>query len=334
LDLDVSPTSGYDQSLINAGEFETTGLEFSLGGTPVQTENWNFDLSVNWSTVLTNKVNELAPQLDTRVLENSSFYAQLLAEEGEEWGQIRSYGYARADNGEPIINPVTGSYADGGIMKHGSIIPDWNGGVRANLSYKNISFSAYVDYQKGGQFYSISKMFNNYTGLGAETAGANTLGNPMRDPITDSNGNTTYINDDGDEVSYVALPLDQAGDQSGGILVEGVDEDGNSVQYLSSPSTHFYQEFLNQEAYIYDASYIKLRSVKLSYTLPNSVMDRVPLAGATVSVQATNPLLIYSSVDDIDPSIIQGVGQNSFGWWEGGTVPGTRSVGASVNLRF
>lgn len=328
LNLAVSSTSGYDNTLINAGKFTKTGLEFQFGGTPVETGAWNVDMTLNWSTILTNKVNELAPQLNSRLLEQPTFFIGgsslgLYAREGEEWGKIVSPGYLRhEETGEPIFNPNTGGFAFDSEVDHGAILPDWNGGFRLDMSYQNFTLGAFLEFQKGGQFYSITKMFNNYAGLGAETVGNNVLGNPMRDPVVDQNGD-----------SQTAVPLDQAGENSGGILVEGVDQDGNQVEYLSQPIDYFYTEFLNNERYIYDASYAKLRSVSLSYSVPTDVLETLPIARASLTVHAQNPWLIYSSVDDIDPSIIQ-EGGTGFGWWEGGTVPGTRSLGFSVNLGF
>merc|ERR1711879_439753 len=129
----------------------------------------------------------------------------------------------------------------------GNILPDWTGGFRTDINYKNFTFGAFIDFQKGGQFYSISKMFNNYSGLGIETVGNNTLGNPVRDPVLDSGGN---------EVLYVAL--DQAGAGSGGELVSGVDVDGNPVQYLYDAVSHHANMFYNKEEWMFDASYVKL----------------------------------------------------------------------------
>lgn len=327
LNLQVSSASGYDQALINAGKFTKKGLEVQFGGTPIQSQDFNLDLTLNWATILSNKVNELAPQLETRLLERPTYFIGgsslgLWAREGEEWGKIISPGYQRHENGQPIINPSTGSHIFEPSTDHGSIIPDWNGGFRANVSYKNFALSAFVDFQKGGKFYSITKMFNNYSGLGAATVGTNPLGNAMRDPVLDSQGN-----------AVTAVKLENAASNSGGKLVEGVDSDGNPVSYLTDPGTYYFYEFYTNEGYIYDASYVKLRSVRLNYQLPSSLMERLPISQASVSVYANNPLLIYASTDGVDPSIIQDAG-DGFGWWEGGTVPGTRSIGASVNLTF
>lgn len=165
-------------------------------------------------------------------------------------------------------------------------------------------------------------MFNAYSGLGSGTVGDNTLGNPLRDPVLDSNGN---------EVTSVALS--NAASNSGGVLVEGVDSNGNPVAYLTEAQTHYARMFGVKENWLYDASYIKLREVNLNYNLPQDLLSKVSIKRASVGVSVYNALLIYSSVDGIDPSAIQN-GTTGFSFWEGGGLPGTRSVSFNLNLSF
>ncbi|WP_171032940.1 SusC/RagA family TonB-linked outer membrane protein [Fodinibius saliphilus] len=329
LNLQLSATSGYDQLLVNAGEFVKNGVEVQFGGTPIEKENFTLNTTFNWGKLLKNEVVELAPQINSRLLDNARFISQLYAREGETWGKIVSNGYKRHKNGEPIFNPKTGGYKTATNVDHGTILPDWNGGFRADFKYKNWSLGAFIEFQKGGQFYSMSKMFNNYAGLGAATAGTNTLGNPLRNQLRDKNGNVP-VDGNGDPLS--AIPLDQAGDDSGGILVEGVDENGDPVQYMAYTRDFYYTEFINQEAYLYDASYIKLKSVSLGYSLSGSTLESLPIESVNISVHAQNPLIIWASVNDVDASIIQESGNDFGGWWEGGSLPGARSIGFTVNV--
>jgi hypothetical protein len=91
--------------------------------------------------------------------------------------------------------------------------------------------------------------------------------------------------------------------------------------------------FYNKEEWLEDASYVKLRELELTYNLSASTLERLPINRASVSLVAMNPLLIYSSVDGVDPSAIQN-NATGFGFWEGGTLPGTRSFGFNVNIGF
>ena len=322
LNLDVSTASGYEKVTINAGEFTTTGLETQLGVTAIQNRDLNIDFSLNWATSHS-VVDKLADGLTSREIEDAYFGVSLYAMEGEEWGVAQAegyYGYNYHENGEPII--VDGFYDTILDKKFGSILPDWTGGFRTDVRYKNFTLGTFLDFQKGGLFYSITKMFNNYSGLGIETVGNNTLGNPVRDPVLDESGN---------EVDYVSL--DVANANSGGELVSGVDEYGNAVQYLYNATSYHAKMFYNKENWLYDASYIKLREVSVTYAVPTQTLSKTPIRKASISLILKNALLLYSSVDDLDPSTIQN-GTSGFSFWEGGTLPGTRSIGFTINLGF
>ena len=282
--------------------------------------NWLVDLTVNWATN-TSEVVALSEGLNSRLLESAYFGPQLYANAGEEWGKIIAGGYQEHENGGRIVNP-NGTYAVETGKDLGSVLPDWTGGFRADVSYKNFTLGAFVEYQKGGQFYSITRMFNAYSGMGPETVGENTLGNPLRDPVVNSNGEAVG-----------SVPLGQAADNSGGVLVEGVDSNGNDVSYLTNAFTFYGSMFGVKEAWTYDASFVKLREVKLTYSLPTSVIESLPISRASVAVDVRNALLLFSNVEGIDPSTIQN-GTAGFSWWEGGQLPGTRSIGLNVNVSF
>jgi len=322
LSLTVPGSSGYTSATLNAGKFTTTGLEVVLGGTPIQTNDLVLDLTVNFHTYEA-MVNELADGLDAFELEDAYFGLDLFAVAGQEWGQLKTdgyYGFKRV-NGQRVVGS-NGTWALEPNVDFGTISPDWNGGFIADLSYKNFAVSAAIDFQKGGLFHSISKQFANYSGLGTATVGINSLGNRYRDPIIDKNGNTVG-----------AVLIGNAAANSGGINVKGVDANGNPVEYLTDQHTHFLYEFYVKEANIFDASYIKLREVKVSYNLPTDVLSATPIKRATVSVDFINPLLLYASTSGIDPSNVQN-GTGGFSFWEGGATPNTRGVGFNINLSF
>ncbi|HKL19261.1 MAG TPA: hypothetical protein VJ905_09850, partial [Halalkalibaculum sp.] len=88
-----------------------------------------------------------------------------------------------------------------------------------------------------------------------------------------------------------------------------------------------------KEEWMFDASYLKLREVKLTYNIPASALANLPITRASVALDIQNALLLYTSVEGIDPSAIQN-NANGFAFWEGGGLPATRSVGFNINLSF
>ncbi|MDZ7756613.1 hypothetical protein [Rhodohalobacter sp.] len=105
------------------------------------------------------------------------------------------------------------------------------------------------------------------------------------------------------------------------------------MAYLRNAANWGIDQFFNKEAWLEDASYIKLRELRFTYNLPVSLLESTPISRAAVSLDLRNPWLIYSNTSGVDPSAIQNNG-NGFGFWEGGGLPGTRSIGFNVNLNF
>src|SRR5690606_38135040 len=132
-----------------------------------------------------------------------------------------------------------------------------------------------------------------YSGMNKETTSANLLGNPQRDPVLTSAGQS---------VSTVLLA--NAAPNSGGVYVSGVNANGEPVEYLTDSYTYWGNLYLNKEAWLFDASYVKLREIKLTYNIPTESLSRTPFKRASVSLDMYNVLLLYASTEGVDPSII------------------------------
>jgi hypothetical protein len=180
-------------------------------------------------------------------------------------------------------------------------LPDFTGGVQNFFRFGNISLGVNIDFQKGGAFYSVTRMFNAYSGLGEETIGMNDKGNPMRDPVADG----------------------------GGLRPEGIlpDSSMNTSLYVD-PQVYFGRLFDLHDRWVYDASFVKLREISLGYTFPEKTFGRTGIKGLSLSVIARNVALLYSNVDGIDPSELEVY------WHEGGQLPATRSIGLNARITF
>jgi len=196
------------------------------------------------------------------------------------------------------------------------------------MRYKNFDLFLGFDFQKGGQYFSVTDMFINYSGLGIESVGDNALGNPKRDPLTG-----TGI------VDGIAVPAATAGNNSGGILVEGVDAtSGNPAAYYVDPVQYYGRLFGLSEFYLHDASYIKLRTLRLGYNLPKKFLDQTPFSKANIAFYANNLWLIDSDLNFVDPSELENIGwstsANNYNFIEGGQLPPARTLGLNVSLTF
>src|SRR5690606_11188359 len=166
----------------------------------------------------------------------------------------------------------------------GNVLPDVTGGFTSTMRYKDFELFLGFDFQTGGQYFSVTDMFINYSGLGIESVGDNALGNPKRDPHTG-----TVI------VSGIAVPAATAGADSGGVLVEGVDgTTGNPAAYYVDPLQYYGRLFGLSEFFLHDATYVKLRTLRVGYNLPKRFLDQTPFAAANIALYANNLWLIRS----------------------------------------
>ena len=87
------------------------------------------------------------------------------------------------------------------------------------------------------------------------------------------------------------------------------------------------------KAFVYNANYIKLREVVLSYSLPQKLMDKsAALYGVSFSLVGSNLWIIAKDLPYADPEASQGAG-NVQGW-QSGVMPSMRKIGLTVKVQF
>ncbi len=312
--IDISGASGFSTALINAGFIQSKGFEIGFGGSPVSNGSLRWDTRVNIGRNRT-IVKELyggEDGLKNYLLANGIGGAgwgglTLNAFVGEEWGLLRGQGYTYLAGHEGDANyriiDEEGNYETVANKDLGSILPAFTGGWTNSISYKGFDVGINIDFQKGGKFHSVTRMFNNYSGLGFETVGNNDKGNPIRDAVEDG----------------------------GGIKVTGVLADGTPHTVYVDPVAAFGGYFGLHERHIYDASYIKVRDVAVGYNIPAKSLSKTPFQSLRVSLIAKNPWLIHSNVVGFDPSEIL-PGANSLAFEERSQLPSARSFGVNVVL--
>lgn len=300
----TSPMSGYTRMWVNGGEIENQGWEISVSGTPVKTQSGlTWDLGVNWFTNK-NKVLSLYGDVDNLLI-YSAWDVSINATVGEAYGAIRGTDFVYT-NGKKTVDE-NGYYlrteTDEVI---GNINPDWNMGITSNLRYKGIGLYILVDMQQGGDIYSVSTKYGQATGLYEETAENNDKGIPMRNPVEEGGGYLfpeTVYEDGTPNTTYVPAY-----------------RWGRAFYYNNSPTAR----------YVFDASYVKLREVALSYSLPVSVVDKTPFTNVTFSLVGRNIWIISKNTDHFDPETGLGSGNNQ--GIETGSYPTVKTFGFNLKL--
>jgi len=295
-DVEISGASGFNKKWVNAGEISNKGIETLLTIIPVQSPNgFNWTTTFNWAH---NKsmVVDLAPDVETIVLGSGGFGDVLVeARKGQPYGAIRGYRYLRDADGNI---QVSGGFplSEDTLSVLGNIQPKWTGGWANQFSFGNFSINTLLDARKGGKLYSVTNMFGEYAGV---------LENSIPGREKDWN--------------------------DPGVVVQGIDVDTGLPNTTAITAERYYHGLFGYtERYVYDAGYVKLRELRLSYNLPASWANKLMGAhGATIAFTGRN-LKMWTNVPNIDPEFAYS-SRNDQGI-EVNMSPNPRSLG--FNLRI
>jgi len=303
--VNVTPMSGVSRRYVNSGEIENKGWEIGIKGTPVQTKNFSWDLGVNWWTNK-NKVISLYEGVENLLI-YSAWDVSINATVGQPYGTIRGTDFVWTD-GKKTVNSSGYYMKSAGDTVIGDINPDWKMGIPTTFRFKDISLTALIDIQKGGDIYSINTKYGQATGLYEETAANNDKGVPMRNPVEDGGGykyeNTVF--EDG-TANDIYVPAHRW---------------GRAFYYNNSPTAR----------YVFDASYVKLRELSLSYSLPSRVLKNTVLNQVKFSFIARNLWIISKNVDHFDPEAQLSSGNKQ--GIETGSYPTARTYGFNIKIGF
>jgi TonB-linked SusC/RagA family outer membrane protein len=301
--VSVSESTGYVSKIINAGELENKGVEISAFSEFDITDDFKWKLNVNWSKN-ENTVISLAEGLDELLL--GSFNAQVVARVGESYGSLKGSDYTYHENGQRIIGADGVPVASSSDQIIGNGNADWLAGIRNTFSYKNLTFSFFIDIRHGGEMFSLDQRYGQATGVLANSDYINDLGNPVRNTL--ANG--------------------------GGFIYEGVLADGtpNTTRLDASGFGSTGYQTLPLSEFVYDASFVKLREASLAYSFPKKVASKLSLDNLSLTLVGSNLWIISKNIPDADPET--GFGAGNIQGLSSGSLPTTRNYALNVKLQF
>ena len=303
----IANYSGFTSKYLNTGEITKQGIDIVLNLKPVDMDIVTWDFNATFGYLIKQEVVKIAEGIDKINVQSQwgGGTPDMVHAVGRPWGELFGSGMKMdSASGLPLLTS-SGSYVTDVQKYFGNVLPKFTGGIQNTFKIlKNITVIANFDYQIGGKFFSLSDMWGSYSGLTAKTSGVNDKGIPIRDPVADG----------------------------GGIHVYGVDQTTLlPVDYYVDAQVYYHNLYNNDiyDSFVYDLTFVKLRELSIGYTLP---LQKLGLSkyvqGATFSLVAQNPWLIYSDTKDFDPSEISQAGG------ERGQFPGIRSFGANLKLSF
>ncbi|HKI45993.1 MAG TPA: SusC/RagA family TonB-linked outer membrane protein [Balneolales bacterium] len=300
MDVPISQSTGYSQFHTNVGQISNRGIEITLGGMPVMSSNFNWDISVNFAHNQ-NKLDRLIKGLDNYIFTTTnSGTVTVQATAGGGYGDIMGTTWMRSPDGQIVVDNTGRPLATSDKVHLGNYQPNWTGGLSNSFSYKSFNLRVLVDARFGGQLYS---------GTGAQMDAAG--------------------------VSAKSLQY-----RSSGIVVNGVVNTGTaaSPKYVKNTKKISAEEYWGAYSgiasnYIYDQTNVRLREASLTYSLPKRLLNHTPLTDVTVGLVGRNLFFFYKKSPNFDPessfstsNFAQGVLFDN--------LPTTRQVGLDINIKF
>ncbi|MCK5822262.1 MAG: hypothetical protein KAH17_10250, partial [Bacteroidales bacterium] len=324
----IATSSGYSNMIINAGLIESRGWEFMVGLTPVKTNNLVWDVNVNLSRNRT-KLTELSTGIDF-IKFWSDARGGAWAYVGDDIGDLYDAEIVRVeDENSPYYQyPIVGGSdyewqdieSSDTKNKIGNYNPDFLLGLQSRLTYKGFSLDMTFDWRSGGQFvsqtyrYSAEDASSKHWLESLINPGGRT-GQELRDWLV-ANEDEYIINGfnvvGGPTAEYGGFEENYSGVYvSDGTFVPGVIDngDGTYTEHLSGEATadmpllpyvvSYAWGFMSPSTF--DADFIKLREISLSYQIPRAITTRFGVEDVSVSVYSRNIILWTKAKIGIDP---------------------------------
>ena len=336
LALSIPMESGVTKRWINAGDIQNSGIELMLNGTPIETKDWRWDLSVN-ITRNKNKIIELAEGVKSYEIEGGGMDMTAYATVGGGYADIYTrYAYKRhKETGEILVNPDGTWSRINEPTKVGNGQPKFLAGLNTSLSFKNVSLNMVFDGRFGGQIVSGTYNYGMDRGVLKESLFGRDENHGGLPRTYEMNGHTLKSND--------------------GMLPEGIFDDGTVINGTDvsrwtykqayeaglvqpvSASSYYSNKFSwgtgIREASVQDLSYIALREISINWNLPRKWVNAAFIQNINLGFICRNVGYLYNSLpSNIHP---QGLSSNrSYEFYESGGAAYARTYGFNLNITF
>ena len=307
--LNMDPATGYTAQNMNLGKIRNRGIELLVSVTPVKIGDFQWDINWNY-TKNWSKVIKLPDELGgIATIYGLSGGTSLYAIEGEPLGVFKAYVPQMTEDGkiicdgegQPLVNPeqqIVGSMNYKYLMGFGT-----------TLSWKGVSLTANLDVRHGGMLYSRTKDITYFTGNAIQTAFNN------RNPFIVPNSVQQVLDENDNVIGYTenTTPLDETG------IFTYWDAGGSELD----------------RAFLVDKSYVKLRSVILSWQMPTKWFAKCFITGVNLSVFGNN-LFLWTPKSNtfIDPETSTFGNDLEGNYGEFSANPSSRKFGFNVQVKF
>ncbi len=298
--------SGAASFFTNGGDVENKGIEVVLSATPVQNASgFTWDISSNFGKNK-NWVNKISDDRPSIIVGGDPYMSDFVVAQGQEFGNIYTRGWRRDAQGRVIVG-ANGlpTLTPGRSVLAANFNPDWMGAITNNFTYKNLSFGFLIEHRQGGNMVSITDGLLYGEGITKET-------------LAGREGGLVF----GENL----FP------QETGVLADG------SPNTTAITSQTFWRTIGGRnapigEAFIVDATNTRVREATLGFTLPKSLLAKVPvISNVKLSLVGRNLFFLHRT-GNWDPEILSGAGTASAGF-QTYVPPTERTFGLNLKVDF
>ncbi|TNE55801.1 MAG: SusC/RagA family TonB-linked outer membrane protein [Bacteroidetes bacterium] len=306
--LPASAASGFTNRIVNGGKIRSRGVELALTGEIVKKKNFTWTAFTNF-TKGASYVIELPDGVDqyttgyARVYSGTDNTVYYIANpDNGKIGDMYGTGFKKTADGQIIYDQNGLPVRDGELRYLGNYNPDFMLGFGSEIKYKNWSLNFLFDWRKGGTIVSRTKAIGHTSGVLEETL-------------------------EGRENGIVGE----------GVVNTGTDQNPVYTANTKSVSAaEFYNQFYNranEESALYDASYLKLRQIGISYRFPEKWLDKWRIEDFRIGVIAQN-LFTITENPHFDPELSAMQGTSQIYGVEDLSYPSSRSLGFNIQFKF
>ncbi|GHA71845.1 SusC/RagA family TonB-linked outer membrane protein [Pontibacter akesuensis] len=307
----LAPSAGFTSEFRNAGKLETKGHELIATIIPVKTDAFEWSLTTNFSSYK-NEVLELAEGVDNIFL-GGFVTPNIRAEAGGAYPIIFGSSFVRDDAGNVVVdsratlangsaNPYYGMPLVGPETNIGNVQPDFEFTFTNGFTFKGLNLTAQLDWRKGGNMYAGNTRLLKLYGMAALTEDR--------------------------ESAYVYPGSKGFLDGDGNLVLEG----NNDIEIVRGQTFWSNRMDAITESNVYSTSFVRLREVALSYSLPATLLSATPVRNASIFVTGRN-LFLVTDYPNFDPETSVG-GSGNFQGLEYVSLPQARSFGVGLKIGF
>lgn len=291
----ISTVNGYQTYVVNGGNISNDGWSISLTGRPIQTRDWQWSISGQFSRTI-NSIESL-PAGESYNL--SDFLNGNAIVKGQPIGTFYSYRFIGLSpyDGGPMFDDWLDHYQDlVGLSKYdtytnvlvasGSREPYMSGSFSTRLRWKRLYFNASFAYSLGAK----TRLFGMYGTKTSGTAeGAGTIfGAAEIHP--DKNLSRDYLDrwmKPGDEL-HTNIPAIIGHGSDSYFKYQNHWSDGMSDLGIQTIATSYWDMYDYSDYRVVSADYLKLQTVSLSYELPETWIARFGLSRLELHASGNN----------------------------------------------